>query len=107
MRWGYENANTQAQLTVDYDDTRGLADAFQVTQDDLLHQLHERGITSIGLYEQSLASLRNSGRLAMTPREEAEKLYPEANWANVDKQYRFLVTTTPENAALLPAICRA
>ncbi len=104
MRWGYENANTQAQLTVDYDDTRGLADAYQITQDDLLHQLHERGVTSIGLYEQSLASLRNSGRLAVTAREEAEKLYPDAAWSQVDKQYRFLVTTTPDNAALLPAI---
>lgn len=104
MRWSYENANTQAQITVDYDDTRGLADSFQISQDDLLKQLHERGATSIGLYEQSLASLRNSGRLAITAREEAEKLYPNAAWAQVPFGYRFLITTTRENVDLLPRI---
>jgi len=104
MRWNYENANTQAQLTVDYDDTRGLADAYQIPQTQLLRELHQRGITSIGLYEQSLASLRNSGRLAITAREEAERLYPSPVWAQAPASYRFLVSTTPENADLLPAI---
>ncbi len=104
MRWSYENANVQAQLTVDYDDTRGLADAFQVSQTELLTQLKNRGVTSVGLYQQTLGSLRNSGRLTITPREEAERLYPDVNWEQENAQYRFLISTTPENTDLLSAI---
>ena len=104
MRWAYENSNTRAQLTVDYDDTRGLADAYQIPQTQLLRELQQRGITSIGLYQQSLASLRNSGRLAITVREEAERLYPSPVWAQAPASYRFLVSTTADNADLLPAI---
>src|SRR4028119_1276973 len=70
MRWSYENSAPQmsAQLTVDYEDTRGLADVYQISHLDLLKKLKERGISSLGLYQQTLATYRNNARLATTVR---------------------------------------
>jgi hypothetical protein len=104
MRWGYENSMRQVQLTVDFDDTRTLADAYQMPHAQLLRELKSRGVTSIGLYNLSLANFRDNGRVTITPREEAERLYPDARWRSYAPAYRFLVTTSRENQSLLASI---
>lgn len=103
MRWSYENSPAQmsAQLTVDYDDTRGLADVYGVTQLELLQKLRERGASSLGVYQQTLATYRNNARLATTTREEAERLYPNLPWQKIPADYRLLLTTTRDNDGLL------
>lgn len=104
MRWGYENSKRKVQLTVDYDDTRTLADAYQLPHAELLRRLKARGVRSIGLYDLSLANFRDNGRLTITPREEAERLYPDARWRSYAPAYRFLVTASRENQSLLSGI---
>lgn len=106
MRWSYENSSSQmsAQLTVDYDDTRGLADVYGVTQLKLLQDLRERGVSSLGVYQQTLATYRNNARLATTTREEAERLYPNLPWQKIPDAYRLLLTTTRDNDGLLPRL---
>lgn len=103
MRWSYENSPAQmsAQLTVDYDDTRGLADVYGVTQLELLQKLRARGASSLGIYQQTLATYRNNARLATTTREEAEQLYPNLPWKKIPAAYRLLLTTTRDNDGLL------
>lgn len=106
LRWNYENSSPQmsAQLTVDYDDTRGLADVYGVTQLKLLQKLRERGVSSLGVYQQTLATYRNNARLATTTREEAERLYPNLPWQKIPDAYRLLLTTTRDNDGLLPQL---
>ena len=103
MRWSYENSPAQmsAQLTVDYDDTRGLADVYGVTQLKLLQDLQSRGVSSLGVYQQTLATYRNNARIATTTREEAERLYPNLPWRKIPAAYRLLLTTTRDNDGLL------
>jgi hypothetical protein len=104
MRWDYENSQTGAQLTVDYDDTRTLADAYQVPHAQLLKQLKDRGVSSVAVYHLSLASFRDNGRVALTPREEFERLYTGLRWKSYVPAYRYLVTATQENQALIGTI---
>ena len=103
-RWRYENALRDVQLTVDYEDTRVLADAYQIPHAELLKQLKSRGITSVGLYEQPLFGLRDNARIALTIREEAEKLFPSPKWKRYPAAYRFLITAPPQSQALLQQI---
>lgn len=104
FRWSYENSYTQCQLTLDYDDTRALADAYQIPHKKLLQEFQARGVTSIGLYNQNLATLRENGRLSILTREEAEQLYPSVPWLRYRPAYRYLITATPENQSLLNQI---
>ncbi|MDQ3813755.1 MAG: DUF5693 family protein [Armatimonadota bacterium] len=100
LRWSYENSYVRTQITVDYEDTRLLADAYQVSHQDLLRDLKEAGVTSVAVYQQTLNTLQNNGRIAITPRGEAERLYPNVKW-DFPLAYRYLITTTPEDQNLL------
>lgn len=93
-RWNYENHFNKAQITLDYEDTRLLAAAFGVPHKELLKQFHDAGATSLAVYEQSLSNLQAAGRISITPREEAERLYPKADWKGVPDDYRYLVSST-------------
>jgi hypothetical protein len=104
LRWSYENQLRGAQLTVDFDDTRTLADAYQIPHKQFLAELKKRGVTNIAVYHLSLAGMRDNGRVALTPLEEARRLHPDAKWDGVSPSYRTLVSATPENQALIPVI---
>ena len=106
LRWSYENQLRGAQLTVDFDDTRSLADAYQLSHKQFLAELKKRGVTSISLYHLSLAGFRDNGRVALTSREVATRIYPDFNWQTVSPSYRYLVSATPENQSLIPVIFR-
>jgi hypothetical protein len=101
FRWNYENSLTDAQITVDYDDTRTMADAFGLDQETFLRELKKRGVSSLGVYELSLANLRDNGRVTMLTRDEAIRLYPDVKWNSFDAKYRYVVTTSRNNNALL------
>jgi len=101
FRWSYENSYSNCQITLDYDDTRALADAYQIPHKKLLQEFKDRGVTSIGLYEQNLSTLRDNARISIWPREEAEQLYPGTRWTNYGSAYRYLITATPDNQGLL------
>lgn len=104
VRWNYENAQVNTQITVDYDDTRTMSDAFQVGHKDLLKQLQKVGVTGVALYNLSLANLRDNGRVVVLTREEAEAQYPDANWKKYIPAYRFLITADPGNSILLQQV---
>lgn len=102
-RWSYENRLTAVQLTVDYDDTRTMADAYRVPHQTLLTQLKSRGITSLGLYFQTLSTLRDSGRIALVPRGLVEGMNSGARW-KLPPAYTTLITVGPNQQALLAQI---
>jgi hypothetical protein len=104
MRWAYENSLTVAQLTVDYDDTRTMADAFQVPHGKLLERLKKVGVSSVAIYQLSVNNLRDNGRVVVLTREEAEVQYPDVEWNRYVPAYRFLITASAENSALLQQI---
>lgn len=79
-----------------------MADGFGMSQEKLLTELSRRGVNSILLYEQTLSSLRDNGRLVIQSREAAEQIYPKAAWAQVPQQYRFLIVS--DDAVLLTQI---
>ena len=79
-----------------------MADGFRIPQEKLLADMKSRGVNSILLYEQTLNSLRDNGRLVIQSREASERLYPTAGWAGIPQQYRFFVTS--DDAALLGQI---
>jgi hypothetical protein len=93
FRWNYENSQRGAQITVDYDDTRVMADAFNIDHEKFLNELKTRGVTSLGLYQLSLANFRDNGRVAIVNREEAARLYPNINWSSYAPYYRYFVTS--------------
>ncbi len=103
-RWNYENSLRSVQLTVDYEDTRSMADAYQIPHAQFLQQLKERGVTSVGVYQQTLGTLQGNGRVTVTPREEAQALYPNAKWSTFPPAYRFLITASTENRALFEQV---
>jgi hypothetical protein len=82
FRWHYENTLRVAQLTVDYDDTSVLADAYGISYPDLLQKLKTSGISSVGLYDLSLSNLVANGRVTLLQRGEAAPLYPSISWGN-------------------------
>ena len=79
-----------------------MADGFGRSQEQLLLDLKKRGVNSILLYEQTLSSLRDNGRLVIQSREASERLYPAVNWAQIPAQYRFFVVSN--DSALLNQI---
>jgi hypothetical protein len=93
-RWNYENSLNHAQITLDFEDTRSMADAYGISQTQLLGDLKSRGATSLALYNQTLGTLRDNARVAISPRESAEKLYPGLAWNTVPASYRFLITSS-------------
>ena len=101
-RWNFENNYTQTQITLDFEDTRSLADAYNQSQYGLLKDFRERGASSLAIYDQSLGSLRDNGRLAISSREIAQRSYPNLGWASVPANYRFLVTS--DDPALIQQI---
>lgn len=100
FRWHYEDTLTDAQITVDYDDTRTMADAFGVDHETFLRELKKRGVTSLGIYELSLGNLRDNGTVTLVQREEAERLYPNVAWSTYPRRYRYVITVPPDNQAL-------
>ncbi len=101
-RWNFENHFRAVQIVTDYEDTRSMADGFGISHEQLLTDLKSKGVNSLLLYEQTLGSLRDNGRLVIQSREASERLYPNAAWAQVPPQYRFFVTS--DDAALLGQI---
>jgi hypothetical protein len=104
LRWHYENTLTTAQVTVDYDDTRILADAYQIPHAELLTELNKRGVTSVAVYDMTLANLRDYGRISIVGRSEAETLYPGVNWRSIGPAYRYLISSTAQNQSLITQI---
>lgn len=102
FRGYYENRQLQTQITLDYEDTASLADAYGITQQKLLADYKERGATSVAIYNQTLGTLRDNARIAISPREVAEKIYPGAGLADVPAAYRYVITSG--DAALLDQI---
>ncbi|MEO6907676.1 MAG: DUF5693 family protein [Abditibacteriaceae bacterium] len=80
FRWHYENTMRVAQLTVDYDDTSVLADAYGIPFPDLLQKLKGSGISSVGLYDLSISNLVANGRVTLLQSGEASPLYPAISW---------------------------
>lgn len=101
-RWNYENHFRSVQIVADYEDTRSIADGFGMTQENLLHDMHDRGVNSLLLYEQTLGTLRDNGRIVIQSREASERLYPTLNWTQFKGDYRFLVAS--DDKALLDQI---
>jgi len=101
-RWNFENHLNTVQIVADYEDTRSMADGFGIPQEKLLSDLKARGVNSLLLYEQTLSSLSDNGRLVVQSREASERLYPSQNWAQVPASYRFFVTS--DDTALLDRI---
>ena len=104
VRWNYENSLVNAQITVDYDDTKTMADAYQVSHSDLLKRLQKSGVSSVALYQLSLANLRDNGTIVIQSRKEAEDDYPDADWKKYPLAYRFLITANAGNTEMLPQI---
>ncbi|HEY0072947.1 MAG TPA: DUF5693 family protein [Abditibacteriaceae bacterium] len=103
-RWGYENTLVNAQITVDYDDTKTMADAYQVTHPELLKRLRKVGVSSVALYQLSLANLRDNGSIVIQSRQEGEDYYPQVDWQKYPQAYRFLITANPGNSEILTQI---
>lgn len=101
-RWNFENHYNSVQIVCDYEDTRSMSDGFGISQEKLLSDLKARGVNSILLYEQTLGTLRDNGRLVINSREASERLYPTDNWTQVPAAYRFFVTS--DDTALLARI---
>ncbi len=95
-RWHFENGLNHAQITLDFDDTRALADAYTVPQAQLLQELHARGAVSLALANQTIGSLRDNGRCTVSPRESAERIYNWLEWPFIAPQYRYLISSTDE-----------
>ncbi len=104
VRWAYENTLTAAQITVDYDDTKTMADAYQVSHTALLKRLQQNGVSSVAIYQLSLANLRDNGLIVIQSRAEAEESYPNLNWKKYPLAYRYLVTANAGNSEMLPQI---
>ena len=102
FRGYYENRQLATQITLDYEDTASLADAYGVSQKQLLADFKKRGATSLAIYNQTLGTLRDNARIAISPREVAEKIYRNAGLASVPASYRYVITS--DDAALLDQI---
>ena len=104
MRWRYENSLVNAQITVDFDDTKTMADAYQMGHSDLLKRLQKIGVSSVAVYQLSLANLRDNGLLVIQTRAEAEEAYPDVDWSKYPLAYRYLLTANAGNSELLPQV---
>ena len=102
FRGTYENRQLATQITLDYEDTAAMADAYRIPQQKLLADMKARGATSLVIYNQTLGTLRDNARIAISPRESAEKLYPNVAWPDVVASYRYVITS--DDAALLDQI---
>ncbi len=94
FRWNFENTLNRAQITLDFEDTRSLSDAYGVSQSQLLRDMHARGARSLTLYNQTLGTLRDNARIAISPRESAERIYSGVKWAQIPAKYRYLITSS-------------
>ena len=104
FRWNYENHLRVAQLTVDYDDTNVLADAYGITYPDLLKKLKENGISSVGLYDLALNNLASNGRVTLITRQEATQLFPALNLGGFNSGYGMLVLFNAGDEALFQQV---
>ncbi len=71
-----------------------MADAYGISQAQLLQDFKKRGATSLALYNQTLGTLRDNARLTITSREVAQQVYRGLDWDAIDPRYRFLITST-------------
>ena len=102
FRGYYENRQLSTQITLDYDDTASLADAYGVSQKQLLADFKKRGATSLAISDQTLSTLRDNARIAISPREVAEKIYRNSGLTGVPQSYRYVITS--DDPALLEQI---
>ena len=102
FRGYYENRQLATQITLDYEDTASMADAYGIPQKQLLADFKKRGATSLAIYDQTLGTLRDNARIAISPRESAEKIYPNVNWKGVPAAYRYVINS--DDDALLNQI---
>ncbi len=98
----YENRQLSTQITLDYEDTASMADAYGISQKQLLADFKKRGATSLAIYNQTLSTMRDNARIAISPRESAEKIYPGVNWTQVPAAYRYVINS--DDAALMTQI---
>ncbi len=103
-RWRFESGLRDVQLTVDYEDTRALADAYQIPHLTLLKELRDRGVRSVGVYNTTLTNLVGTGRLTLISRDEAELVFPKIDWARIPVGYRYLVMAPPQNGVLFEQV---
>lgn len=96
FRWKWENGFLQTQITLDFEDSRSLSDAYNITQKRFLTDFRAQGANSLALYNQTLVTLRDNGRLAITPREVAERQFYGLDWRKIPADYRYLVTSSDE-----------
>ena len=102
FRGYYENRQLATQITLDYEDTAAMADAYGIPQQKLLADMKARGATSLAIYDQTLGTLRDNARIAISPRESAEKIYPNVNWKGVPAAYRYVINS--DDGALMTQI---
>jgi len=100
FRWHYENSLRVAQLTVDYDDTNVLADAYNIPYPELLQKLKTSGISSVGLYDLSINNLIANGRLTFLQRGEAAHLFPALPWNAYGAGYNGLLVFEAQDSSL-------
>ena len=102
VRGHYENSLRQTQITLDFEDTRSMADAYGIPQEKLLADYKQRGASSLAIYNQTLGTLRDNARIAISPREVAEKIYGGAALTNAPALYRYAITS--DDPAILDQI---
>ncbi|HEX8833536.1 MAG TPA: DUF5693 family protein, partial [Abditibacteriaceae bacterium] len=90
LRWRYEHSFGRVQIVLDYDDVEAVADAAGVPGDRMLRALRGCGATGLAVNEQTLALLRDSGRLTVVPRARALALFPSLRRAFTDERLQYL-----------------
>jgi hypothetical protein len=91
LRWRYEHRFGRVQIVLDFDDVAIVADGGHVPPERMLRALRQRGATGLALNEQTLTLLRESGRLAVTPRAEALQIFPSLRAPFADARLAYLV----------------
>lgn len=97
VRCAYDRRLDRVQLVVDYEEVRALADAYRVPRRELLWRLKQRGITSVALYGQTLATLRDNGRVTILSRATAQRLYPQVAWTRYSSAYSQVLLVPPND----------
>lgn len=98
QRWRVEARNRAVGLVLDMDELRSLSEGSGVGLLSLLRRFHEAGATSVAISEETLASLRDKGRIALLTRDLLSATFPQVSSdKSLDKgDDLFLVTSSQE-----------
>jgi len=66
-RWRVEHGNRAVELALDYEEVKALAGGEGTPLEDLLVRFKSAGVTSVAITEDTLAGLRDTGRLSLSP----------------------------------------